>query len=79
MELQHWWANRERLLGWNAIEAENYTAEQIANGEHQNDFDLGIDSIGRLTGGGAGEIIFGGAPVPTGDFDKDGDLDVDDI
>lgn len=58
LEVQYWWANRARLIGWNADEAANYTAEQIANGEHVQDFDREINSDGRLTHGATGEIIF---------------------
>ena len=58
LELQYWWANRLRLLGWNAEEAENYEPAHIANGDHEEDFETGINSGGRLTHGGTGEIIF---------------------
>lgn len=58
LELQYFWANRARLEGWSAEEAENYTAEQIANGDHEADFDPIINQTGRLAHGGSGEIIF---------------------
>lgn len=60
LELQYWWANRARLSGWNEVAAEDYTAEQIANGEHEKDFDPIIDGTGRLSHGGAGDLVFGG-------------------
>ncbi len=58
LELQYWWANRARLIGWNAEAAEDYTAEQIANGDHEKDFETGLDAGSRLTRGSTGEIIF---------------------
>jgi hypothetical protein len=50
LELQYWWANRLRAIGWNADEAEGGAVEE--------DFERAIDSGGRLTHGGTGEIIF---------------------
>ncbi len=58
LELQYWWANRLRLVGWNAEAAESYTPQQIANGEHEADFEKAINPAGRLTHGGTGEVIF---------------------
>ena len=50
LELQYWWANRLRAIGW--------TPEEEEGGAKIEDFDLGINSGGRLTHGGTGEIIF---------------------
>ena len=59
LELQYFWANRARLVGWDAAAAENYTPEQIANRDYEKDFDETIiDQTGRLSHGGSGEIIF---------------------
>ncbi len=58
LELQYFWANRARLQGWNADEALDFTEEEIANGVHEDFYDLIINSPGRLSHGGTGEIIF---------------------
>jgi hypothetical protein len=50
LELQYWWANRLRAIGW--------TAEEAEGGAVVEDFELAIDPNGRLTHGGTGEIIF---------------------
>ncbi len=60
LEVQYWWANRSRLIGWNEGSAQNYTAEQIANGETEDDFPRRIDPAGRLAHGGTGEIVLAG-------------------
>ena len=78
-EVSYYWAQRERLIGWDELAAEDYTAEQIAAGEHVDDFELSFDPGGRLTRGAMGEIIFGGLSGPLGDFDGSGELDVADI
>ena len=85
LELQYFWANRARLLGWNETEAEEYSEEQIASGEHLEDFDTIIDSTGRLSHGGAGDIVFGGPggrslPFQITDFvvsEKEGNTEVE--
>ncbi len=59
LELQYWWANRARLQGWSAEEADNFWPEEIAQGVHWDYYDLVIDSAGRLSHGGTGEITFG--------------------
>jgi hypothetical protein len=81
LEVQSFWANRARIPGWNADMAANYTDEEIANRDYEDDFNATIDSNGRLTHGGTGEIIFGGlATSSLGDVNGDGvvnGLDVD--
>ncbi len=68
LELQYFWANRARLLGWTADEALDFSEQEIADGVHEQFYDLGINSAGRLAHGGTGEIIFssegGGTPAP---------------
>ena len=64
LEVQYWWANRSRLLGWNDASAASYTEEEIANGEHEKDFVRGIDPAGRIAHGGTGEIVFAATPAP---------------
>ena len=67
LELQYFWANRSRLLGWTADEALDFSEQEIANGVHEDFYDLGISSAGRLSHGGTGEIIFsneGGGTTP---------------
>lgn len=89
LELQYFWANRERFLGWNAAADDGFfTEEEIAssfealyNGTIEEDellsldFDWGINSAGRLSHGGAGEIVFGGLVEPTCNPNSGGDLD----
>ena len=67
LELQYFWANRLRLLGWNADEALDFSEQEIADGVHELWYDLGINSAGRLAHGGTGEVIFsmeGGGSTP---------------
>ena len=94
LELQYFWANRERFIGWNEAEDDGfYSEEEIAesferlgNGTIDEDealsleYDWGINSAGRLSHGGTGEIIFGGlaASVP-GDCNGDGAVDAVDL
>ena len=61
LELQYWWTNRARLQGWSEIEAQNWESEEIEQGEHLDNYDLVINSAGRLSHGGTGEIVFGGS------------------
>lgn len=80
LELQYWWANRLRPVGYTDFEAEDYTDEEIESLAYFDDFPLEIDSGGRLTHGGAGDIVFGGlVDSVTGDFNGDMMLDVQDI
>ncbi|HAC19214.1 MAG TPA: hypothetical protein DCF78_11650, partial [Dehalococcoidia bacterium] len=69
LELQYWWANRARLQGWSAEEADNFWPEEIARGDHLDYYDLVINSAGRLSHGGTGEIVFG-APPDISPFDE---------
>lgn len=61
LELQYFWANRERTLGWNEEEKEFFDELSLAYLLWETDpfYDRGIDSGGRLTHGGTGEIVFG--------------------
>ena len=61
LELQYFWANRARFEGWNAEEADFYTEEEIANKEYEKWHDPILNSNGRLSHGGTGEIIFAAA------------------
>ena len=82
LEIQYFWANRLRPLGWNADEADAYSPEEIASGEFMDDYDLIIDSTGRLSHGGTGEIVFakeGGARPALQPGDADQDLDFDQL
>jgi len=84
LEIQYAWANRLRASGFNADEASSYSEEELANEEYLKDgfYDLVIDGNGRLSHGGAGEIIFGGLsdvvvtcdPNSMGDIDGSGDV-----
>ena len=58
LQIQYWWANRYRAVGWNADVAAGYTAADIAARVYELDLGTIIDATGRLTHGGTGEIIF---------------------
>ena len=63
LEIQYFWANRERRKGLTADLIANLTpAEKAAKrgpDSYLTPLELGIDSTGRLSHGGTGEIIFG--------------------
>ena len=61
LELQYFWANRERTLGWNEEEKEFFDELSLAYLLWESDpfYERGINSGGRLTHGGTGEILFG--------------------
>ena len=61
LEIQYFWANRERTLGWNEEETEFFDELSLAYLLWETDpfYERGIDSGGRLTHGGTGEIVFG--------------------
>ena len=75
LEIQYWWANRQRPLEFDAIALED--GETIADYPPE-EYDWVIDATGRLTHGGTGEIILGGLSLP-GDFNANGMLDGPDI
>ncbi len=64
LELQYFWANRVRAIGWNQDELDSglFTDQELANRAWLDPvttpYQLAIDSNGRLSGGGAGDIIF---------------------
>ena len=94
LELQYFWANRERFLGWDETTDDGFFSpeeiassfEALGNGTVLDDqflsfdHDWGINATGRLSHGGAGEIVFGGLTVEAvscdvttgGDIDGDG-------
>lgn len=63
LEIQYWWANRERRKGLTADVVAALTPEEKAAKRGPDSYllqyELGIDSNGRLAHGGTGEIIFG--------------------
>lgn len=62
LELQYWWSNRQRYKDYNAAYLAGLSAEDRAAQVWRTDTEnhpLIIDSAGRLSHGGAGEIIFG--------------------
>lgn len=63
LEIQYWWANRERWKGLTADFFAGLTPEQKAGKRGPDSYllnlELGIDGAGRLAHGGTGEIIFG--------------------
>lgn len=69
LELQYFWANRERTLEWNEDARDEYVSFEgelsLAYFLWETDpfYDRGINSRGRLTHGGTGEIIFGFDPL----------------
>lgn len=91
VELEYWWANRNRFVNWSADESLFYTEDAIAQSlaairlGADNLGDLGvflsteIGPDGRLRGGGAGEIIFEGGVVDPLDCNGDGMVDTSDL
>lgn len=77
LEIQYAWANRLRAAGFNADEAENYNEQELEDELYLEDgfYDLIINQAGRLSHGGAGEIIFGGLVTTSCDDTTAGDLD----
>ena len=89
LELQYFWANRERFFGWNAdVDDGFFTEEEVAesferlgNGTIDDDeflsldHDWGVNGAGRLSHGGAGEIVFGGLSEPACNPNTGGDMD----
>jgi Carbohydrate family 9 binding domain-like len=66
LEIQYFWANRQRRMGYTADYLAALTPEQKASkvwlldpNTDPNGLPLGIDSNGRLSHGGTGEILFG--------------------
>ncbi len=59
LEVQYFWANRQRRQGYTADYLASLTPEQKATKPWLVDLTLGIDSPGRLAHGGTGEILFG--------------------
>jgi len=59
LEVQYFWANRQRRQGYTADYLATLTPEQKATKAWLTDLTLGIDSAGRLAHGGTGEILFG--------------------
>jgi len=75
LELQYFWANRARLKGWNAEEADWYTEQELADKIYEDHFDRVIDAAGRLAHGGTGEIIFAAASGDNGGGNNGGGND----
>ncbi len=66
LEIQYFWANRERHIGLTPAVWADLTPEQRTDETFLNDnYPLAIDSTGRLTHGGAGQIVFQ-AGTPSG-------------
>jgi hypothetical protein len=69
MEIQYWWANRVRPKGYTptvVFDEWGMTPEELAQALKDpnfftDNFEMGIDSNGRLSHGGAGDIIFAAA------------------
>jgi len=65
LALQYWWANRIRAIGYNAdtMLSDGWTDQEIAKkaflDPNYTIYNLAIDSTGRLTPGGAGDIKLG--------------------
>ena len=77
LEIQYTWANRLRPVGFNDFEAGFYTEEELEDELYLRDgeYELIINGDGRLSHGGAGEIIFGGLVMNPCDPNSQGDLD----
>lgn len=67
LEIQYFWANRERYLGLTPEKWAELTAEQQKDEVYlAENFPLTINSNGRLTHGGSGQVVFMGAATPSG-------------
>jgi hypothetical protein len=65
LEIQYFWANRERHKGLTPDVWVQLTADQKTDRAYlDSNYPLAIDSSGRLSHGGSGEIIFAGATQP---------------
>lgn len=58
LEIQYFWANRQRRIGLTPDVYAALTPEEKESKSYLENYPLGIDSTGRLTHGGTGEIIF---------------------
>ncbi|MHC1770029.1 MAG: sugar-binding protein [Verrucomicrobiia bacterium] len=63
LEIQYFWANRERRPGLTADILAALSPEELASKEYLANYPLAIDSNGRLSHAGTGEIIFSDAPL----------------
>jgi hypothetical protein len=59
LAIQYFWANRIRAIGFPASDVELFTEEEIEQGVHYEYYTPGIDANGRLSTGGAGDLVFG--------------------
>lgn len=61
LEIQYFWANRERVLGWGEAEKEFFDELALSYFAYETDpfYEHGVNSAGRLSHGGTGEIVFG--------------------
>ncbi len=78
LELQYFWANRSRLIGWTEDEAFDFTEQEIADGVHEQYYDREISSSGRLSHGATGEIIFSNEGAPAGPEPADVSISLND-
>jgi hypothetical protein len=58
LEIQYFWANRQRYKGFTAEYWDSLSAEDKASKAHFQNLEFGVDSAGRLAHGGTGEIFF---------------------
>jgi len=63
LEIQYFWANRERHQGLTADVLASLSAEELASKAYLDNYPLILDANGRLSHGGTGEIIFAAAPA----------------
>ncbi len=65
LEIQYWWANRQRREGLTADYLASLSDEDKQTRNYLADFSLVLDGNGRLAHGGTGEILFGyDTPTP---------------
>ena len=62
LEIQYFWANRERHKGLTVDILASLTPEELASKTYLDNYPLVLDANGRLSHGGTGEIIFAAAP-----------------
>lgn len=59
LEIQYFWANRQRAKGLTQEYLDALSAEEKQTRNHLANLESGIDSAGRLAHGGTGDILFG--------------------
>jgi hypothetical protein len=68
LEIQYWWANRQRREGWTAELRDSLPPEELQTRNYYLSLFPILDQNGRLAHGGTGEILFGFDIPSSGDI-----------